>query len=69
MYDIIFGYVKEIVKVTTGKVALIGGIQINMKAPCEDLFNPLMFEIHEQGQPIKNLLPEYLKDQVYNDSD
>ncbi len=47
MYDIIFSYVKEIVKVRAGKIALIGGIQINMKAPCEDLFNPLMFEIHE----------------------
>ena len=49
MYDIIHGYIKEIVKITTGKIALIGGIQVNMKAPCEDFFNSLMFEIHEYG--------------------
>jgi len=44
---------------------LIGGIQINMKAPCEDFFNPLMFEIHEVGKPVRDLLPEYMEEVSY----
>ena len=47
MFEIAKDYIKSITKVTTGKLVLIGGIQINMKHPCEDFFNPMMFEIHE----------------------
>jgi len=68
-YDIIQDFVKNIAKVTTGKLVLIGGIQINMKAPCEDFFNPLMFEIHEVGKPIRDLLPEYMQDNSYFNKD
>ena len=60
---------KNIAKVTTGKLVLIGGIQINMKAPCEDFFNPLMFEIHEVNKPVRDLLPEYMEDVSYFNKD
>ena len=52
---------------TTGKLVLIGGIQINMKAPCEDFFNPLMFEVHEVDKPVRNLFNSYMKEQSYNE--
>jgi hypothetical protein len=40
-----------------------------MKAPCEDFFNPLMFEIHEVGQPVRDMFPQYMSGQVYGDKD
>ena len=39
-----------------GKIVLLGGIQINMKRPCEDLFEPLMFECYQNGAKIKDLM-------------
>jgi hypothetical protein len=40
-----------------------------MKAPCEDFFNPLMFEIHEVGKPVRDLLPEYMEENTYFNKD
>jgi len=41
-----------------GKLVLIGGIQINMPAPFEDHFQPLMFEIWDNDGKKTNLLQE-----------
>jgi hypothetical protein len=52
MYDIVQKFVREIVNtIPGGKVILVGGIQINMKKPIEDMFLPMCFEILEQGKP------------------
>ena len=37
------------------KLVLVGGIQINMKKPIEDMFLPLCFEIFEHEKPIQDL--------------
>ena len=39
-----------------GKVILCGGLQINMAKPCEDFFETLFFEVHENGQKIQDLM-------------
>jgi hypothetical protein len=36
------------------KLVLVGGIQINMKKPIEDMFLPLCFEIFEHDKPIQD---------------
>ena len=52
MYDIVQKFVREIVNtIPGGKVILVGGIQINMKKPIEDMFLPMCFEILEQNKP------------------
>ena len=66
MFDIAKDYLKSITKVNTGKLVLIGGIQINMQHPCEDFFNPMLFEIHEVGKPVKDVLQEYMEERNYN---
>lgn len=38
-----------------------------MKATCEDLFNPLIFEVHEVEKPVRDLFPAYMKEQTYKD--
>jgi hypothetical protein len=40
----------------SGKLVLIGGIQINMPGDVEDHFFPLVFEMHKRGEPPKNLM-------------
>ena len=48
MYEIVHQFVKDIVKtVPDVKIVLVGGIQINMKKPIEDMFMPLCFEMLE----------------------
>ena len=39
-----------------GKFLLLGGIQINMKRPCDDLFEPLIFECYQKGTKITDIL-------------
>jgi hypothetical protein len=39
-----------------GKIVLLGGIQINVKRPCEDFFETLMFEVYEKGVKTIDLL-------------
>merc|ERR1712086_830498 len=39
----------------SGYLALVGGIQINMPAPGEDHFLPLMFEIRRRGEAAQEL--------------
>jgi len=49
-------------KFGSGKLVLIGGIQINMPYPAnEDYFLPLMFEMRQEGQASKDLM-HYLSD-------
>lgn len=38
------------------KIAILGGIQINMPRPMADFFQPLLFEIREKGKPNLDLL-------------
>jgi len=48
MYEIVHKFVMDIVRtIPDVKLVLLGGIQINMKKPIEDMFLPLCFEIHE----------------------
>ena len=56
MYEIVHQFVKDIVKtVPDVKIVLVGGIQINMKKPIEDMFMPICFEILEYNMPIQDL--------------
>jgi hypothetical protein len=56
MFEIIHQFVKDIVKtIPDVKIVLVGGIQINMKKPIEDMFMPLCFEILEHNMPIQDL--------------
>jgi hypothetical protein len=43
-----------------GKVILLGGVQINMPGSMPDLFEPMMFEIRELGQPTISLLDQLI---------
>ena len=55
-FEIIHQFVKDIVKtIPDVKIVLVGGIQINMKKPIEDMFMPLCFEILEHNMPIQDL--------------
>jgi hypothetical protein len=47
-----------------GKLALLGGVQINMPRPMEDFFLPLSFELRRKGKPVVNLLPLLTEDKV-----
>ena len=42
----------------TGKLVLIGGIQINMPMPYQDHFQPLYFQIQSESEPPIDLLPQ-----------
>ena len=56
MFEIVHQFLKDIVKTIPGvKLVLVGGIQINMKKPIEDMFMPLCFEILEHNMPIQDL--------------
>lgn len=58
MFDEIKAFVKQIVSLNfgSGKLCLLGGIQINM--PGDDFFLPLHFEVEQLGQPTHDLLPQ-----------
>jgi len=43
----------------SGRLVLIGGIQINMPVPFSDHFLPLMFEVRQQGRPAQNVLSAF----------
>mmetsp|Transcript_124521 Transcript_124521/g.311366 ORF Transcript_124521/g.311366 Transcript_124521/m.311366 type:complete len:827 (+) Transcript_124521:82-2562(+) len=43
----------------SGNLVLVGGIQINMPAPYEDHFVPLMFEMRRGGEPNVDLMEEW----------
>jgi len=34
------------------KLIIVGGIQINLKEPIEDMFLPIVFEIFEHNKPV-----------------
>ena len=49
------------------KLVLVGGIQINMKKPIEDMFLPLCFEIFEHEKPIQDLSVVFKKgNEIYS---
>jgi hypothetical protein len=55
MFEIVHQFLKDIVKTIPGvKIILVGGIQINMKKPIEDMFMPVCFEILEHGKAIQD---------------
>jgi len=58
IYDIVREFIMKISLTSdfTGKIILLGGIQINMKRPCEDFFETLMFEVYEKGAKTMDLL-------------
>jgi len=39
----------------TGCLVLLGGLTLNMPAPCPDHFVPLRLEVHRQGEPAQDL--------------
>ena len=56
MYEIVHTFVKDITKTIPDiRLVLVGGIQINMKKPIEDLFLPISFEVFEHNKPVKDL--------------
>ena len=57
MFELARDYLLKIISSDfSGKVLLLGGIQINMKRPCEDLFEPLTFECYQKGTKIMDLM-------------
>jgi len=47
-YEIVKDFLRKMVNTLPGvRLILVGGIQINMKCPIEDMFLPLLLEIHE----------------------
>lgn len=36
---------------------LMGGVQINMPSPMADYFQPLLFEVRVEGEPVIDLMP------------
>ena len=69
MYEIVHQFVKDIVKtVPDVKIVLVGGIQINMKKPIEDMFMPLCFEILEHDKSINDLSEVFKKANEINSS-
>ena len=56
MYEIVHKFVKDITKsIPDVRLVLVGGIQINMKKPIEDLFLPISIEVFEHDKPVKDL--------------
>ena len=56
MYEITRMYVNGIVEeIPDVKISVIGGIQINVRQPCGDMFVPLKFEVRQKGKPVKDL--------------
>mmetsp|Transcript_26541 Transcript_26541/g.74106 ORF Transcript_26541/g.74106 Transcript_26541/m.74106 type:complete len:603 (-) Transcript_26541:247-2055(-) len=57
-YKQVQGKVKAIVNHNfgTGHLVLLGGIQINLPDPCQDHFQPMLFELIPKGQPPLDLL-------------
>jgi len=56
MYEVVREYVRTIMKATKGvKLILVGGIQINLKKPIEDMFLPISFEVFEFNKPVEDL--------------
>ena len=55
MYEVVREYVRTIMKATKGvKLILVGGIQINLKKPIEDMFLPISFEVFEYNKPVED---------------
>ena len=46
MYSITRNYIDGIIEeIPNVKISVIGGIQLNVRQPCGDLFAPMMFEV------------------------
>lgn len=48
-----------------GKLVLIGGVMINMPSPCDDHFQPLMFQVRQEGQDPIDLMPAISEDALF----
>jgi hypothetical protein len=59
-FDNVKDKVQEVVntKFGSGYLVLLGGIQINMPAPCAEHFLPLIFEARQEGKETINLMDE-----------
>mmetsp|Transcript_164271 Transcript_164271/g.315583 ORF Transcript_164271/g.315583 Transcript_164271/m.315583 type:complete len:696 (-) Transcript_164271:93-2180(-) len=60
-YEMVKANMEQIVNLEfgSGKLVLIGGIQINMPHPFQEHFLPLSFEVRQKGEPSQNLLPRF----------
>mmetsp|Transcript_96654 Transcript_96654/g.177700 ORF Transcript_96654/g.177700 Transcript_96654/m.177700 type:complete len:686 (+) Transcript_96654:133-2190(+) len=60
-YEMVKAKLEKIVNLDfgSGKLVLIGGIQINMPHQYQEHFLPLSFELRQKGQPTQNLLPQF----------
>mmetsp|Transcript_96652 Transcript_96652/g.177690 ORF Transcript_96652/g.177690 Transcript_96652/m.177690 type:complete len:671 (+) Transcript_96652:133-2145(+) len=60
-YEMVKAKLEKIVNLEfgSGKLVLIGGIQINMPTPWRDHFLPLTFEVHQKGRRTKDLLDAF----------
>mmetsp|Transcript_47757 Transcript_47757/g.120380 ORF Transcript_47757/g.120380 Transcript_47757/m.120380 type:complete len:691 (-) Transcript_47757:422-2494(-) len=55
-------------KFGSGKLVLIGGIQLNMPFPdYADHFLPLMFEVRQEGQPTQDLMKHFVNPSIQQD--
>lgn len=55
MYDVSMKLLKSIIgkNHTQGRIAILGGIQINMPHPMSDFFQPILFEVIEPGASVE----------------
>jgi hypothetical protein len=60
-YDMVNAKMERIVNndFGSGRLVLVGGVQINMPRPFNDHFLPLKFEIRQKGKPTKDLISEF----------
>lgn len=60
-YEMVKSKLERIVNLDfgSGKLVLIGGIQLNMPHQYHEHFLPLSFELRQKGQSSKNLLPQF----------
>ena len=56
MFYICLHFLEQIVNTKKGRLILLGGIQINMPRPMNDYFQPMFFQIWEEGKPVVDKL-------------
>jgi hypothetical protein len=56
MFYICLNFLEQIVNTKKGRLIMLGGIQINMPRPMNDYFQPMFFQVWEEGKPIVDKL-------------
>jgi len=62
MFQMCLNYLENIVSTEKGRLILLGGIQINVPRPMSDYFQPMHFQISEEGKPVKGKLHVFERD-------